>query len=402
MDKQAQQKLNMMLQGIAFRMADEIDYFEELTGEFKSGVITFPLKCALEGDKFRISFEGRDIETVPEKIPELITGFSGPYDKANIYYKSRGEMLIIEADNKNVTMKTKALDEDRENTIKGHTDGGAISSRDYLIKPGKADKLLKAIGIMAENGKVKNDMIRKYNQIDHFVELIEPMLKDLMKERTELRVVDCACGKSYLSFVLNYYLREVLKINCRFTGIDISDGVIDSSKKIAQGLGYRNMNFINGDIRTLLYENESGEAIQPDLVISLHACDVATDYALAYGIRNRARGIVAVPCCHSELLNQYSYKPFEDITKHGVFKARLADVLTDGLRCMILEAFGYTVSAVEYVSPLDTPKNLLIRATLTGGFNRGRYDSCLRMAEKLNAEPMLIKECQGDGSFDTQ
>ncbi|HHU90671.1 MAG TPA: SAM-dependent methyltransferase [Clostridiaceae bacterium] len=392
MDKQAQQKLNMMLQGIAFRMTDEIDYFEELTGEFKSGVITFPLTCHLDNGKLKINFEGRSIETPPDKIPELITGFSGPYEKVNIYYKSRGEMLIIEADNKNVTMKTKALEEDRESIIKGHAEGGAISNRDYLIKPGKADKLLKAIGIMAQNGKIKNDMIRKYNQIDHFVELIEPMLKDLMKDRSELKVVDCACGKSYLSFVLNYYLREVMKINCRFTGIDISEGVIESSKEIAESLGYRNMNFITGDIRTLLYENEKGENVQPDLVISLHACDVATDYALAYGIRNRARGIIAVPCCHSELLNQYSYEPFEDMIKHGVFKARLADVLTDGLRCMILEAFGYAVSAVEYVSPLDTPKNLLIRATFTGRFNRKKYDKCLSMAEKLNADPMLINE----------
>jgi len=392
MDKQTQQKLNMMLQGIAFRLTDEIDYFEEITGEFKSGVITFPLTCRLENGKLKINFEGRSIETVPDKIPELISGFSAPYEKVNIYYKSRGEMLIIEADNKNVTMKTKVLEEDRENILKGHAEGGGISNRDYLIKPGKADKLLKAIGIMAENGKIRNDMIRKYNQIDHFVELIEPMLKDLMKDRNELKVVDCACGKSYLSFVLNYYLREVLKINCRFTGIDISESVIESSRKIAGSLGYRNMEFIKGDIRTLLYENERGETAQPDLVISLHACDVATDYALAYGIRNRARGIIAVPCCHSELLNQYSYEPFEGIIKHGVFRARLADVLTDGLRCMILEAFGYEVSAVEYVSPLDTPKNLLIRAVLTGGFNKSKYKECLDMAEKLNAEPMLIKQ----------
>ena len=392
MDKQTQQKLNMMLQGIAFRLTDEIDYFEELTGEFKSGVITFPLTCRLENGKLKINFEGRSIETVPDEIPQLISGFSAPYEKVIICYKSRGEMLIIEADNKNVTMKTKVLEEDRENILKGHAEGGAVSNRDYLIKPGKADKLLKAIGIMAENGKIRNDMIRKYNQIDHFVELIEPMLKDLMKDRSELKVVDCACGKSYLSFVLNYYLREVLKINCRFTGIDISEGVIESSRKIAGSLGYRNMEFIKGDIRTLLYENERGETAQPDLVISLHACDVATDYALAYGIRNRARGIIAVPCCHSELLNQYSYKPFEEIIKHGVFRARLADILTDGLRCMILEAFGYDVSAVEYVSPLDTPKNLLIRAVLTGGFNKRKYKECLDMAEKLNAEPMLIRE----------
>jgi len=110
---------------------------------------------------------------------------------------------------------------------------------------------------MAENGKIKNDMIRKYNQIDHFVELLEPMLKELAKSRNELKIVDCACGKSYLSFVLNYYLKEVMKINCRFTGIDIKEGVIVSSKAIAEKLGYRNMNFVKGDIRGMKAEQSS-------------------------------------------------------------------------------------------------------------------------------------------------
>lgn len=392
MEKNTLQKLNLMLQGIAVRLTDEIEYFEGMTGEFKSGTKVFPLKLTSEGDMFRINFEGRSVNASSDEIPGLISGFAAPYEKVTLMYKSRGEMLIIEAEGKNVTMKTKVLEEEKDSIIKGHAETGTVSGREYLIKPGKADKLLKAINIMAENGKIKNDMIRKYNQIDHFVELVEPMLRDLTKDRSELKIVDCACGKSYLSFVLNYYLREVMKINCRITGIDISEGVIRSSREIAEKLSYRNMEFITGDIRTLLYEDERGRAIQPDLVISLHACDVATDYALAYGIRNRARGIIAVPCCHSELLNQYSYKPFEEIIKHGVFKARLADILTDGLRCMILEAFGYSVSAVEYVSPLDTPKNLLIRAVLTGSFNPGKYETCIDMAKKLDSDPTLLKE----------
>lgn len=392
MDKNSLQKLKLILQGISARLTDEMDYFEGMTGEFKSGVKVFPLSCLPDGEELKISFEGRNITVKPDEIPDLISGYAAPYEKVSIRYKSRGELLVIKADGKNVSMKTKALEEAKDDTIKSHADTGIVTGRSYLIRPGKADRLLKAIGIMADNGKIKNDMIRKYNQIDHFVELVEPMLKDLTKDRSELKVVDCACGKSYLSFVLNYYLKEVMKINCRFTGIDISEGVIRSSRKIAEELNYRNMEFITGDIRTLLYQDERGAAIQPDLVISLHACDVATDFALAYGIRNRARGIIAVPCCHSELLNQYSYKPFEDIIKHGVFKARLADVLTDGLRCMILEAFGYSVSAVEYVSPLDTPKNLLIRSVLTGRFNSGKYEACINMAKMLDSEPMLIKE----------
>jgi SAM-dependent methyltransferase len=391
-NKQTIAKLNMMLQGVAFRLAEEKDYFESLTGDFKSGVVSFPFNCTLDRESLIISFEGRKITAMIQELPDIISKFADSYDRVVLNYKTRGEMLIIEAADKNVTMKTKALEEEKESIIKGHSNTGTVSNRDYLIRPGKADKLLKAIGIMADNGKIKNDMIRKYNQIDHFVELIEPMLKDLAKDKNELRIVDCACGKSYLSFVLNYYLREVLKINCRFLGIDISEGVVESSRRIAQSLGYRNMTFINGDIRTLLYEDDNGKRLQPDLVISLHACDVATDYALAYGIRNRARGIVAVPCCHSELLNQYSYEPFSEIIKHGVFKARLADILTDGLRCMILEAFGYDISAVEYVSPLDTPKNLLIRGVLKRGYNDRAYKACLEMAKKLNAQPMLIKE----------
>lgn len=392
MDNKALQKLNLMLKGVIYRLNDEKDYFEELSGEFKSGTKTFPMTCTIKDEGFNIRFEGRNVLVENEMLPSTITDFAGRFEKVVLTYKTRGEILVIEADSKNVSMRTRRLEEDKDQLFKGHMESGAVSRRDYLIKPGKADALLKAIGIMADNGKIKNDMIRKYNQIDHFVELLEPMLKELAKGRNELRIVDCACGKSYLSFVLNYYLKEVLKINCRFTGIDIKEGVVDASKGIAKELGYRNMSFVQGDIRTLLYEDEGGTKVQPDMVISLHACDIATDYALAYGIRNKARGIVAVPCCHSELLNQYDYEPLKDIIKHGVFKARLADVLTDGIRCMVLEAFGYNVSAVEYVSPLDTPKNLLIRSTLTGDFNKARYEACIKLAASLKAEPMLIKQ----------
>lgn len=391
MDQKSLNKLKLILQGLAFRLKDEIEYFKELEGQFKSGTKTFPLAGTLEGSMIKINFEGRTVTCSPEELPEILSDFAGKFDKVTLNYKTRGEVLTIEADSKNATMKTKRLEEEKEEIIKGHAESGTILNREYLIKPGRADDLLKVIGIMADNGKIKNDMIRKYNQIDHFVELLEPMLKELSKGRNELKIVDCACGKSYLSFVLNYYLKEVMKINCKFTGIDISEGVVKSSREMAEKLNYRNMEFICGDIRTLLYEDE-GRISRPDLVISLHACDVATDYALAYGIRNRSRAIVAVPCCHRELLSQYSYEPFDEIIKHGVFKARLADVLTDGIRCMILEAFGYSVSAVEYVSPLDTPKNLLIRGLMTGDFNKGKYEACRKMAKTLGAELTLLKE----------
>lgn len=394
MDKQTLSKLKLMLLGLSSRLSEESDYFVSLKGDLKSGTRSVPFKANLEGELLKMSLEGRTEQIAVEAFPDWMVGIAAPYEKMTLIYQTRGESLTIDADSKNVQMKTRHMEEDKQQLIKGHSESGLQTERDYYIKVGKADALLKEIGILAENGKVKNDMIRKYNQIDHFVELLDPMLRELAKGRTELRIVDCACGKSYLSFVLNYYIKEVLKLNCMFTGIDIAEGVIESSKAIAQRLGYRNMNFVTGDIRSLFYVDEASRTVAPDLVISLHACDVATDFAMAYGIRNKARGIAAVPCCHAELLGQFKYEPFKDILRHGVLKARMADILTDGLRVMLLEAFGYNASIVEYVSPLDTPKNLLIRASLAGNFNKGKYEAYREMAKTLDAVPMLFKETQ--------
>jgi len=395
MDRQTLNKLGLMLQGLSYRISEEFDFFLSIKGEFKSGARFFPLSAEPSDGMLDIWFEGRRDSVEPQSLLGVIVDYARNYDAASLEFRFRGETLIIEAGSGNVTMKTRQMEEEREQLFRGHAEAGTISGREYLIKVGKADSLLKEIGIMAENGKIRNDMIRKYNQIDHFVELLDPMIRELAAGRSEIRVVDCACGKSYLSFVLNYYIRDVLKLNCRFTGIDISENVIRASRDIARRLGYRNMNFIRGDIRQLIYEEEGTGAIEPDLVVSLHACDTATDYALAYGIRSGARGIVAVPCCHRELLSQYSYEPFSDILKQGVLKARMADVLTDGLRCMALEAFGYSVSAVEYVSTLDTPKNLLIRAVRVSGFSSEKYRACRELAGKLNANPTLLRELDG-------
>lgn len=144
MNKQTIAKLNMILQGVAFRLAEEKDYFESLTGNFKSGVVSFPFNCTLDRESLIISFEGRKITAMIQELPDIISKFADSYDRVVLNYKTRGEMLIIEAADKNVTMKTKALEEEKESIIKGHSNTGTVSNRDYLIRPGKADKLLKA------------------------------------------------------------------------------------------------------------------------------------------------------------------------------------------------------------------------------------------------------------------
>lgn len=191
----------------------------------------------------------------------------------------------------------------------------------------------------------------------------------------EIVLLDCACGKSYLSFVMNYYIHEVLHRRCRVIGVDIKEHVIDESRAMAKRLGYHNMTFICADLRT--YQPPKNVTA----VISLHACDIATDLALGTAIRAKAKYIACVPCCHKELLDQYTMPGLEPLTKFGVFKARFNDVLTDSMRALKLEAEGYKVSVVEYISPLDTTKNLLIRATRTGKVNhraKAEYDAVRR------------------------
>ncbi|WP_373854746.1 methyltransferase [Clostridium arbusti] len=152
---------------------------------------------------------------------------------------------------------------------------------------------------------------------------------------------------------------------------------------MALNLGYRNMEFKAMDIKEYIPNKKI------NVVISLHACDTATDMALALGIKVEADAIIAVPCCHKELASQYKYEPFKEILKYGVFKTRIADVLTDGMRSLMLEAKGYDVSVVEYISPLETPKNLMIRALKTRNENELALDSYIKLMSDLNVYPAL-------------
>ena len=171
---------------------------------------------------------------------------------------------------------------------------------------------MKAIGIMSPDGKIRNQMIRKYNQIDHFVELVRPMLEE--DDSETITVLDCGCGKSYLSFVLNYFIRDVLRRRCRITGVDIAPGVIEANRKTAEQLGYANMEFICADLRTY-------RADRPSMVISLHACDTATDMAMGLAVRSGARNIACVPCCHRELLDPVSYTHLDVYKRQRVMYA---------------------------------------------------------------------------------
>lgn len=390
MNKNNINKLNLFFMGLQNRFNENISIFKHINVEFVSGLKSFKGEATLNGAELTYNFNGVTKKLSIENFFHNILEQCLNYEGLSLTYSERGEVLLITADNKNVTMKTIDVGNSNftgeDNKIKKetmyNTSTSTLLNRNYYIKVGEADNLLKEIGIMSKEGKIKNDKIRKYNQIDHYVELLEGILDELPKNKV-INILDCGCGKSYLSFVLNYYLTEVKKRKCHFIGLDYSETVIDTSKNMAKNLGYRNMEFHAVDIKDYNPDKKI------NVVISLHACDTATDMALALGIKIESDMIIAVPCCHREILNQYSYPQFKSILDHGVFKARMADILTDGMRSLMLKAKGYKVSVVEYISPLETPKNLMIRAIKEKDEDMDAMSEYMSMMSSLNVYPAL-------------
>ncbi len=375
MNKKTVSKVNLFFSGLVSRMEENRDFFTDITINFKSGTKIFPAKISYDGDvTFDYQAVKRQVQT--GELWDILSDELLKYDEAQIIYSERGARIVVEASDKKVNMR-------HEDTAAQVNKTSVVQTgREYVVNPALAKDLLMEIGILAQNGKIKNDKIRKYNQIDYFVELMKGVLKEI-GERDEYVILDAACGKSYLSFVLNFYMREILKKKCHFIGVDYSPVVIDASKRMSKNLGYNNMEFIRADL------TEYTPSARPDIVVSLHACDTATDMALSLGIRSKSRAIVSVPCCHKDILKQYSYEPFEAITKHGILKARLADTLTDGIRAAYLESVGYKVSMIEYISPLETPKNIMIRAVYTGNRNEKSAKDYENLKQVLNVKPAI-------------
>ena len=362
-------KLKLLLSGISARLTKNRDFFVQAVCTFTSGKKKFDAQLARTEQGYALRFQGSAREVDAAGFCAFFAGQAEKFDESVLTYTERSAVVTLSVTARGVQMKQaerEATAEEKAAAANPLLDSG----RQYLIRVDQAAALLREIGILTADGKLKNDMIRKYNQIDHYVELVAPMFEQ--DDSEEIVLLDCACGKSYLSFVMNYYLHEVLHRRCRVIGVDINEHVIEESRAMAKRLGYHNMVFQCADLRT--YRPPKNVTA----VISLHACDIATDLALATAIRARAKYIACVPCCHKELLDQYTLPGLEPLTKFGVFKARFNDVLTDSMRALKLEAEGYKVSVVEYISPLDTPKNLLIRAVRTGKVNaraRQEYDA---------------------------
>ena len=229
----------------------------------------------------------------------------------------------------------------------------------YILEEGIPVPFLIDLGVMTQNGNIVNAHYDKFRQINRFLEYIEDILPSLPSGR-ELRILDFGCGKSYLTFAIYYYLKVLKGYPVRITGLDLKEDVIRHCNELAVKYGYDKLEFLCGDIA--YYDGCS----QVDMVVTLHACDTATDYALAKAVGWGAKVILSVPCCQHELNKQMKNDLLSPVLHYGILKERMAALMTDGLRAQILEANGYRTQILEFIDMAHTPKNLLIRAVYNG------------------------------------
>jgi SAM-dependent methyltransferase len=220
------------------------------------------------------------------------------------------------------------------------------------------DRFLQAVGIQSADGKIKADMQGKFAQVNEFLKLLDHTGALDHFDHTPLHILDCGCGSSYLSFAAYHYINDVRGIPAELVGVDTNGKLIDKSNAAGEALGLGgNLCFVQTPIADYAPENP------PDIVLALHACDTATDDTLYQGIRAGSGLILAVPCCHHHLHEQLgSAEPFAPVLRHGILKKRMADILTDSFRALILRIMGYKTDVVEFVSSEHTDRNLMIRA----------------------------------------
>ena len=357
--------------------------------EFKYNKIAINLKETNKGKFYQIEkftdkqvfHENIDIESINEKV----------YECLNRNYKQ----LSAWSDNYTYDMKIskkgkvflgKKKSDNSKVVKKGHN-----KEKNYILKEGMIIEPLIDLGVFTKEGKVINSKYDKYKQINRFIEIIDDEIKKNNYE--ELTILDFGCGKSYLTFVLYYYFVKIKNINVKMIGLDLKEDVIKKCNEIAKMYNYDNLHFELWDINGFKYNNKV------DMVITLHACDTATDYALYNAIKWKAKMIFSVPCCQHEFNGQMKPESLSIISKYGIIQERISALMTDSVRGNLLEASGYKTQLLEFIDIAHSPKNILIRAS-KANISKDKKEKALNEVDTLirefNFKPTLLDLLKND------
>ena len=293
----------------------------------------------------QVFHENIKINEISDKVGELIFG---NYKQMTAW--SNNEIFDLKISKKGKIFLGKKKNDNSKIVAKGHN-----KEKNYILKEGMIIEPLIDLGVFTKEGKVVNSKYDKYKQINRFIEIIDDEIKK--NDYKELTILDFGCGKSYLTFVLYYYFVKIKNINVKMIGLDLKEDVIKKCNDIAKRYNYENLHFELGDINGFKYNNKV------DMVITLHACDTATDYALYNAIKWNSKMIFSVPCCQHEFNSQMKANELSILTKYGIVQERVAALMTDSVRANLLECVGYKTQLLEFIDIAHSPKNILIRAS---------------------------------------
>ena len=326
---------------------------------------------------------------------EVITEHAGKTFKSCVKRTESQEITILANKKGKITTLTKntAI---KMTPAKSAENSGSAKKKNYLLPEGTTVPFLELLGIMNAQGKVIAAKYDKFRQINRFLEFVDDVLDEVITQKNDgspVRIADFGCGKSYLTFAVHYFLTQVRHIPCDIEGLDLKKDVIDYCNQITKKLGLENLIFHTGNISDYSGKNA------PDIVITLHACDTATDFALEYACQRGAKAILSVPCCQHQINTQLQNlsadkkaalkeSDFAPLLKYGLVRERFSALLTDALRGEWLEAQGYSVQLMEFIDIEHTPKNILIRAVKKGN---SREQSAPKIIETLSVSPEIWK-----------
>ena len=263
--------------------------------------------------------------------------------------------------------------------------------KQYILQEGIVIPAFVDLGIMNQDGTIIKAKYDKFKQINRFIEIVDDVLQG--ENRKHLNIIDFGCGKSYLTFILYYYLVEIRKMSVNIVGLDLKTEVIKNCNAIKDRYGYENLSFELGDIHG--YQ----PSFDVDMVISLHACDVATDFALANAIQWKSKYILSVPCCQKEV-NRTIKEEYNPILNYGLLKERYSALVTDTIRCQVLEACGYQVQVLEFVDMMHSPKNILLRCRLQDAKQMQLSEEFKGWLASMHLQPTIVNELKRMGIYE--